>query len=358
MNILLDNSVVSSLTRNGKGHRAENFSKTLNSLALFVKGEERLITTPFGMLELCGFTIDHIAEPTVPNLSLAEFEFLEKNLQAEEVIKWRTRVYDEYKTILDRETNIKTEKIKERCSELVSIATEQHAKELIESIVANTFNSFNTDDFYQKFLALDRLYAHPVPNHYELDFLSCGFVDQVQFNGSNRNNTMMRAFDRIWKNFRVDIRNRVRAKFPSNKSKRESVNVFIQNFEKAMALKQKSDLLDTETIMFACLGFAENLSRKPVVIFTTEPPDTIEARIALFKSVMIEAWDLYKKPIDHRKFVYGHIVCVDPDCNYKITINSKEVKPLFHQIDTLLVDSGDANQLLEIQKKQLSPFEE
>ena len=302
---LLDNKVFRNLSGNTGDYKKiqSNWNASLAKKFYFTTDKWNYVHTPFLMLEGAGITMHD-----GPKINLPDKQTLKNMGPAKLRYYVFEKAYESYKN----EDYLKQDQV-------LKIAKETREKCLKKAGTTVVFDKFIIDgvqdpSFHNSIcfaLATDYAYRfHSYPSKRKEEIFVSGLLDFFFSLKAGYNVSQFRLVSEL-------------GKWLLNKGPKTEEN---KRILANISLKEWRDLLDTEIVHYAVMGYLENGKMYSVDVFTSDNEQVIRDRIFVYKKSIEHIKMIYKKERLKLPFApsFGRIHICDNDCNIVSTIEIKK----------------------------------
>ena len=294
--------------------------------------EINLVTTPFFIYEILGVK-GSVKMPPIDRNKVNELECLfeqsclsnEDEKYLEKLSSIIIKLYKDYETKLQGSKFLNMDYLLEQANKATTHSIKPFKEFILKEICPNL-----TTEFFELFkhnIIIDRLLGHrwsaKLKLHVDAELLRCTVYYLQQ--GYNV------AFTKLVKSFFIGIKNELKEELLSKNPGITTNNVdrLFEKVEKSLSLKASSDLVDTEIIHFATIGWNTSNDFLGVECFTCDNYEDLKWRVIMYKTIIDYGCDIVT---NGPQFASCDIHILDENLHGSKILKMDQIKPLYESL--------------------------
>lgn len=311
----LDNNIFWALAKDHKGKKLDQFSRSLVEFKVIDSPRSvELLASPFSLLESIGSPHRRI-EPL-------QIELSKELLKAGDPEDIKEFLLNSSISYFSKIPSLGLNSLQDAVEEQSNFGTE-FGRDLFKRVISNYTRSSSFEEYIHQALAFDYIQKYPYPKEMIQRMVTSFAVDAFRAPGQGYNICWARIIGHLWNSIEPkDFKRYQISKEDDLKVKRED---YLYKFN--------SDLMDTELTHISTVGWCADEKLHPVICFTSDPPEKVKFRIAIYKALLSSAEERISKikeeiPFKPIPFQPGFVaICEHRSCRILEVFDVSQIKP-------------------------------
>lgn len=264
----LDNNIFWALAKDHGGKKLDHFNRSLIELNIIDSPRSvELLASPFSLLESIGSPHRKIE---TPQIELPK-ELLEEG-DPENIKEYLLKSSIAY---FSKTPSLSLNSLQNAVEVQSNFGTE-FGRDLFKRVISNYTRSSSFEEYIHQALAFDYIQKYPYPKELIKKMVTSFAVGAFRAPEQGYNICWSRIIGHLWNSIEPSDLERYQI------SKEDNLKVKREDY----LYKFNSDLMDTELTHIAAVGWCADENLHPVICFTSDPPEKVKFRIAIYKALL------------------------------------------------------------------------